>query len=86
MIVDLKPSGQGYMEDFHRAGGMPRVLRELVDHLDTRALTACGTTLAQALEQPIDDHDQDVIRCAAHPLRPDGTLAILAVTWRPEAQ
>ena len=77
MIVDLKPSGQGYMEDFHRAGGMPRVLCELIDHLDTRALTASGTTLAHALQQPIDDHDQDVIRSAAHPLRPDGTLAIL---------
>ena len=39
MLVDLKPTGEGYMEDFHAAGGMPALLWELRDllHLETRS-------------------------------------------------
>ena len=49
VLVDLKPTGDGYMEDFHSAGGMPALLWELRDllHLGCRDVT--GTTLEQRL-------------------------------------
>ena len=43
MLVDLKPSGDDYMEDFHAAGGMPRLLAELTPFLDLTALSVAGT-------------------------------------------
>ena len=50
VLVDLKPTGEGYMEDFHAAGGMPALLWELRDllHLETRDVT--GTTLGATVE------------------------------------
>jgi len=62
VLVDLKPVGEGYMEDFHAAGGMSALLRELKPllHLDTIDVT--GRTLAQTLEEPLDWVDRKVIR------------------------
>src|SRR5260221_3423916 len=47
VLVDLKPSGQHYMEDFHRAGGVPTLLRELKPLLHLDAMTGTARTLAQ---------------------------------------
>ena len=51
VLVDLKPSGQHYMEDFNNAGGMPALLRELKPllHLDT--MTVTGRTLGEEIER-----------------------------------
>ncbi len=46
VVADVKPAGTGYMEDLHRAGGMPRVLREVADHLEGDAPTVMGTPLS----------------------------------------
>ena len=43
VLIDLKPSGQHYMEHFHWAGGVPRLLRELEGLLDTSARTVTGS-------------------------------------------
>src|SRR5947209_3493099 len=52
VLVDLKPTGDGYMEDFHAAGGMPALLWELRDllHMDCRDVT--GASLGERLVQP----------------------------------
>ena len=52
VLVDLKPTGEGYMEDFHAAGGMPALLWEMRDllHLDCRDVT--GATLRERLTKP----------------------------------
>ena len=47
VLVDLKPSGEHYMEHFHQAGGVPRLMRELGDLLDLDAPTVTGATLAR---------------------------------------
>lgn len=82
LLVDLKPSGVGYMEDFHRAGGVPSLLARLAEggllHLD--ALTITGRTLgaelasfpAAALTFP-----QTVIRPLADPLYAHSALVVL---------
>jgi dihydroxy-acid dehydratase len=77
LIVDLKPSGRGYMSDFHEAGGMARVLNELSDSLDMSALTVAGTTLGDSLRGRVPGHGQEIIRSASDPLRSDGSLAVL---------
>ncbi|WP_407852460.1 IlvD/Edd family dehydratase [Bordetella petrii] len=77
VLVDLKPSGQHYMEDFHKAGGMPALLRELrpLLHLDT--LTVSGRTLGEELDAAPPPFAQDVIRPFDSPIYPVGGLAVL---------
>ncbi|MDW3680624.1 IlvD/Edd family dehydratase [Cupriavidus sp. CV2] len=77
VLVDLKPSGQHYMEDFHAAGGMPALLRELrpLLHLDT--LTVSGRTLGEELDAAPAPFPQDVIRPFDAPIYPVGGLAVL---------
>lgn len=77
VLVDLKPSGQHYMEDFHKAGGMLALLRELrpLLHLDT--LTVSGRTLGEELDDAPAPFPQDVIRTASNPIYPAGGLAVL---------
>ncbi len=57
VLVDLKPTGEGYMEDFHAAGGMPALLWEMRDllHLETRDVTGAdaGTPLAASRRSSI---------------------------------
>ncbi|MEE3070879.1 MAG: dihydroxy-acid dehydratase, partial [Pseudomonadota bacterium] len=78
VLVDLKPVGQGYMEDFHAAGGVGAVLREIKHllHLDT--IDVCGVTLADRLAEPLDWVDRKVIREATYPVSPEGGLIALS--------
>jgi dihydroxy-acid dehydratase len=81
VLCDLKPSGRYVATDFHRAGGVPQVMRMLLDHglVHGDALTITGRTLAQNLaavpaEPPAG---QDVIRPWSKPVYAHGHLAIL---------
>src|SRR3546814_1976707 len=51
VLLDLKPSGQHYMEDFHKAGGMATLLRELKPLLKLDALTVTGRSLGEEIDQ-----------------------------------
>lgn len=77
VLVDLKPSGEHYMEHFHYAGGVPRLLAELVDFLDLSAPTVTGEPLGARVMRASDMHDQGVIRSVANPVKKDGAIAIL---------
>lgn len=77
VLVNLKPVGAHYMEDFHYAGGMGAVLRELKPLLDLNTLTVTGQTLGERLEAPADPADRTVIASAAAPLEPVGGLVAL---------
>ena len=76
VLVDLKPTGEGYMEDFHAAGGMPALLWELRDllHPDTRDVT--GVTLRERLCEPAFV-DRRYIRARGEPVSPVGGLVAL---------
>lgn len=76
VLVDLKPSGQHYMEDLHFAGGMQTVLRELrpLLHLDT--LTVTGRTLGEELDA-VAAFPQEVVRTLGNPIYPVGGIAFL---------
>lgn len=77
VLVDLKPSGQHYMEDFHKAGGMPALLRELRPLLHLDALTVSGRTLGEELDAAPAPFAQEVIRALDAPIYPVGGLAVL---------
>ncbi len=83
VLVDLKPSGQHYMEDFHRAGGMPALLRELKPLLHLDALTVTGRTLGEELERAPAPFAQPVIRPFADPIYPQGGIAVLRSNLAP---
>jgi dihydroxy-acid dehydratase len=77
VLLDLKPSGQHYMEDFHAAGGMTTLLRELKPLLHLDALTVTGRTLGEELERAAPPFAQDVVRPRANPIYPQGGIAVL---------
>ncbi len=77
VLVDLKPSGQHYMEHFHWAGGVPRLLRELGELIDTTQLSVSGHTLGHIAAQAEIVPGQDVIRPRANPIHSGGGLAVL---------
>ncbi|MHB1121508.1 MAG: IlvD/Edd family dehydratase [Ramlibacter sp.] len=77
VLVDLKPSGQHYMEHFHAAGGMTTLLRELGPLLHLDALTVTGRTLGEELERAPPPFRQHVIRPRGNPIYPQGGIAVL---------
>ena len=77
MLLDLKPSGQHYMEDFHHAGGMATLLRELKPLLKLDAMTVTGRTLGEELEAAGAGFKQDVVRPFNDPIYPQGGIAVL---------
>ena len=88
VICELKPSGRFVATDFHAAGGVPQVLRLLLDHdlLHGECMTITGKTLAEELAAvPATPRaDQEVIRPWSKPLYPQGHLAILKGNLAPE--
>jgi dihydroxy-acid dehydratase len=77
VLVDLKPSGDHYMEHFHQAGGVPRLMQELKDVLALDAPHVMGGTLGEAIRTFEDVPGQTVIRPRHAPLKKEGGLAVL---------
>ena len=77
VLLDLKPSGDHYMEDFHHAGGMATLLRELKPLLNLDALTVTGRTLGEEIERAGPGFAQDVVRPRSNPIYPQGGIAVL---------
>jgi dihydroxy-acid dehydratase len=81
VLCDLKPSGRYVATDLHKAGGIPQVMRMLLDHglLHEDCITISGETIAEILRDipPSPRPDQDVIRPWENPMYPQGHLAIL---------
>ncbi len=77
VLVDLKPVGQGYMEDFNAAGGVGALLRELSDLLHLDCPTVTGERLGERLRAPLDFVDRAVIRARTAPVRSSGGLIAL---------
>ena len=85
VLVDLKPSGLHYMEHFHEAGGLPRVMKELADLLALNAISVAGGTLADSIAAAEEVPGQGVIRPRSRPLKAHGALAVLRGNLAPHA-
>src|SRR6266702_420310 len=75
VLVNLKPVGNGYMEDFFAAGGMGALLRELKPLLHLDCMTVTGETLGERLSSAADSYvDRSIIATREQPLEPQGGL------------
>jgi dihydroxy-acid dehydratase len=83
VLVDLKPSGQGYMEDFHKAGGMITLMRELKPLLHLDALTVSGRTWGEELEAAGPPFKQELVRPLSNPIYKVGGVAVLSGNLAP---
>jgi dihydroxy-acid dehydratase len=78
VLVNLKPVGNGYMEDFFAGGGMGALMREIKDLLHLDCMTITGETLGQRLSFDADAWvDRTVIAARKEPLEPVGGLVSL---------
>ncbi len=82
LLVDLQPAGRFLMEDFHRAGGVLAMLREVRDLLDPEALTVTGRPLVEYLDGA-QIWDPEVIRTRSAPLQPEAGIAVLRGSLAP---
>jgi dihydroxy-acid dehydratase len=83
LLVNLEPAGRYLMEDFHRAGGLLAVLREVRDLLDDSALTVTGQPLVSYLDAP-QIWDRDVIAPRDAPLIAEAGIAVLRGNLAPD--
>ena len=86
-LVDVRPAGRYVMSDIDRVGGVPVIMKELLDagHLHGDCITITGRTLAQNLAaMDVAAPDGDVIHPPADPLHPWGGLAILRGNLAPD--
>jgi len=84
VLVDLKPTGQHYMEDLYKAGGLTPVLRALGPLIDRSCLTVTGNTLGQNIEAAPPDWPQDVVKTMAAPVYRNGAMAVLRGNLAPD--
>jgi len=85
-LCDLRPFGKYVMTDLDAIGGVPVILRELLDRglLHGDALTVTGNTLAENLEGVVFPEGQDVVHSADAPLMPEGGIVVLRGNLAPE--
>ncbi|MEO6607252.1 MAG: dihydroxy-acid dehydratase [Aestuariivirga sp.] len=85
VLVNLKPVGDGYMEDFHEAGGVGAVMRELNGLLDPDAQDVTGQRLGDRLAKPPEvTRDDRYIKARGNPVDPLGGLIILRGSLAPD--
>ena len=84
VLIDLKPTGQGYMEDLYHAGGLVPMLREIKPLLDLSCLTVTGKTLGENLDAAPPGFQQNIIRPFANPIYSGGAMAVLRGNLAPQ--
>jgi dihydroxy-acid dehydratase len=83
LLANVRPSGAYLMEDFFYAGGLPALLKNLDDLLDTTALTVSGETIGENIARAKVFND-DVIRTRDNPIVESDTLAVLFGNLAPD--
>jgi dihydroxy-acid dehydratase len=85
-LANLKPSGKYVMSDLNKAGGVPAVMRLLLDAklIDGSALTVTGKTVAENLKDVRPVSDEKIVRPLSRPLYPTGPMVILKGNLAPE--
>ena len=84
VLIDLKPTGEHYMEDLFKAGGLGVVLRELKHLLNLDCMTVTGQTLGERLEAEPKYVDRTVVRSLDDPIQPMGGLVSLFGSLAPK--
>jgi dihydroxy-acid dehydratase len=82
VLADIQPSGTGLMQDFHAAGGLPALLRELSGLIEADALTVTGRTVGEIIAAA--PPASGAIRPASDPLRTGGAFAVVSGSLAPD--
>ena len=77
VLVDLKPNGDYYMDDFHKAGGMAALFRELKPLLNLNCQTVTGRTIGEEIDSLPNAFSQNVVRPIGDPIHSGGSIAFL---------
>ena len=85
-LADMRPGGRYTMADLDKVGGLPILMRELLDggYLHGDPLTVTGRTVSENLKGVRRPEGQDVVRLRSAPITPTGTLAVLKGTLAPD--
>jgi dihydroxy-acid dehydratase len=83
VLLNLKPAGSFFMEDFHAGGGLPALWRSLADRLDLGARTVNGETVGDIIMRWPAWVDSEVIRPRERPIWPNEAIAILSGNLAP---
>ncbi len=86
-VADMRPGGRFVQSDLHRAGGVPRIMKDLLDRglIHGDCMTVTGRTIAENLANiRIDSEDKEVIHPIDTPLEPTGTMVVLKGNLSPE--
>ncbi|SPF80043.1 L-arabinonate dehydratase [Pseudoprimorskyibacter insulae] len=84
VLANIRPTGKEYlMEDFFYAGGLPALMKELGDKLDTSVVTVTGKTLGETIADA-QNYNDDVIRPLSNPVYHQGSLAVLRGNLAPD--
>jgi len=76
LLANLQPSGKFMMEDFYYAGGLPVVIKELREYLNSSAITANGKTIGENTEG-VECYDRETIGTTEKPIKDDSGIAVL---------
>lgn len=77
VLVDLKPSGQHYMEDLFKAGGLSPILRQIEEFLHRDCMTVSGRTIGENMDSQPPDWPNDVVRTVSDPIHKGGGIRVL---------
>jgi dihydroxy-acid dehydratase len=75
-LADVKPSGKHLMAEFHAAGGIPAVMKEIEPLLYRHAMTVTGKTVGENLAF-VENHNHEMVRPFSEPLASEGAIAVL---------
>ena len=86
LLADLKPGGRFVANDLYHAGGIPLVIRRLLEggHLHADAITVTGRTIGEHAREATETAGQEVVRPLSNPIKPTGGLVILKGNLAPE--
>jgi dihydroxy-acid dehydratase len=86
LLADLKPGGRFVATDLYRAGGIPLVVRRLLEAglLNSQAMTVTGKTIGEEAQSAVETPGQEVVRPLSAPIQPTGGLVILKGNLAPE--
>jgi dihydroxy-acid dehydratase len=84
VLVDLKPTGQYYMQDLYEAGGLAAIMREMKPLLDLKAPTVTGKTLGEDLDAAPPPFPQKVVQTREQPVFKEGGIAVLRGNLAPD--
>ena len=83
LLVNLQPSGKYLMEDFHRAGGLSAVFKQLESRLNPHAKTVTGRSIIESIGAG-EIYDSSVISTIDEPLKKEAGIAVLRGNLAPE--